>query len=47
MAYKTRKAVLVKAVSELKDADYSREPDLEAIYRRLADGRKQFAEILE
>lgn len=41
------KAVLMKAVSELKEADYSREPELNKIYRRLLSGRKQFAEVFE
>lgn len=42
-----KKAVLIKAVSELKAADYSREPELKCIYQRLTNSRKQFAEILE
>ena len=42
---RTRK--LVKSVSELKDADYSGEPELREMYQRLADGRDQFAEVLE
>ena len=41
------KAVLMKAVSELKEADYSKEPELNKIYRRLLGGRKQFAELFE
>ena len=41
------KAVLMKAVSELKEADYSKEPELNKIYRRLLGGRKQFAEVFE
>ncbi len=41
------KAVLMKAVSELKEADYSKEPELNKIYRRLLSGRKQFAEVFE
>ncbi len=41
------KAVLMKAVSELKEADYSKEPELSKIYRRLLGGRKQFAEVFE
>ena len=40
-------AVLMKAVSELKEADYSKEPELNKIYRRLLGGRKQFAEVFE
>lgn len=47
MAIKGKKAVLVKAVSELKEADYSKEPELNNIYQRLFKGRKQFAEIFE
>ena len=37
----------MKAVSELKATDYSKEPELNRIYQRLSNGRKQFAEILE
>ncbi|MDE7223437.1 MAG: CZB domain-containing protein, partial [Acetatifactor sp.] len=36
-----------KAISELKDADYSREPELNGIYNRLLRSRKQFAEIFD
>ncbi|MDE7273681.1 MAG: hypothetical protein K2N95_11580 [Lachnospiraceae bacterium] len=42
-----RKTVLMKAVSELKRADYSREPELNNIYNRLSNGRKQFAEVFD
>lgn len=42
---RTRK--LVQSVSELKDADYSGEPELKEMYRRLAEGREQFTEVLE
>lgn len=42
-----RKTVLMKAVSQLKQADYSREPELGSIYDRLSDGRRQFAEIFD
>lgn len=38
---------LVKSVSELRECNYSASPELNAIYQRLLDGRKQFAEILE
>lgn len=44
---KKQTAVLMKAVSELKEADYSKEPELKEIYQRLAKGRKQFAEVFE
>lgn len=37
----------MKAVSELKQADYSKEPELNNIYHRLSDGRKQFAEVFD
>ncbi|MCI8947756.1 MAG: hypothetical protein HFI91_12000 [Lachnospiraceae bacterium] len=47
MAIGKKKAVLMRAVSELKEADYSNEPELNNIYRRLLRGRKQFAEIFE
>lgn len=41
------KATLMRAVSELKETDYSKEPELNKIYRRLLNGRKQFAEVFE
>lgn len=41
------KSKLVKSVSELKQADYSRNPELNSIYQRLVKGRKQFAQIFE
>lgn len=47
MALKTSKSALVKAVSELKEADYAKEPDLRNIYQRLQNGRKQFGEIFD
>lgn len=47
MAVGKKKAVLMKAVSELKAEDYSKMPELEGIYKRLANGRKQFAEVLD
>lgn len=47
MAVGKKKAVLMKAVSELKSEDYSKMPELEGIYKRLANGRKQFAEVLD
>lgn len=42
-----RKTVLMKAVSQLKQADYSREPELNDMYNRLSDGRNQFAEVFD
>lgn len=47
MLNRKNKVVLMKAVSELKQADYSREPELGKIYDRLADGRKQFADVFD
>ena len=47
MVIRIKKAELIKAVSELKETDYSKEPELNSIYRRLSKGRKQFGEILE
>ncbi len=47
MGFKSSKVVLMKAISELKDADYSREPELNGIYKRLLRGRKQFAEVFD
>ena len=40
-------AVLMKAVSGLQKADYSKEPELNGIYQRLMKGRRQFAEVFE
>ena len=42
-----RKTVLMKAISELKQADYSREPELGNMYNRLSNGRNQFAEVFD
>ncbi|MCI9141689.1 MAG: hypothetical protein HFH87_03585 [Lachnospiraceae bacterium] len=47
MATKKKKIMLMRAVSELKKADYSPEPELSGIYQRLSNGRKQFAEVFE
>ena len=38
---------LIKAVSELKSEDYSKEPELNEIYNRLTKARQEFAEIFE
>ena len=37
---------LISAVSELKDADYSKNPKLGDIYKRLLKGRKQFENVM-
>lgn len=47
MAIRKKKATLMKAVSELQETDYSKEPELNKIYRRLLNGRRQFAEVFE
>lgn len=47
MGMKSKKNVLMKAVSQLQEADYSREPELKNIYSRLSKGRKQFAEVFD
>ena len=33
---------LLDCMAELKDADYSRQPKLDSVYKRLLKGRKQF-----
>lgn len=45
--FKRKKYVLMKAVSELKAEDYSKEPELNKMYQRLSKGRKQFAELFD
>ena len=47
MAIGRKNVTLVKALSELKEANYSKDPQLYQIYQRLASGREQFAEIFE
>ncbi len=47
MALNKGKKVLMRAVSELKAADYSKEPELNGIYNRLSKGRAQFASVFE
>ncbi len=42
-----RNKKLLRSVSELKAADYSKVPELSGMYQRLVKGRKQFAEVLE
>lgn len=41
-----KKTKLIRAVSGLKEADYSKEPELNGIYKRLSKGRQQFVDIL-
>lgn len=47
MKSKNKKEPLIKALSELKEADYSTDPEINAIYLRLLNGRKQFAELFD
>ena len=47
MAMKKNKAELMRAVSELRQADYSKDPELESIYQRLTNGRREFAELFD
>lgn len=47
MAFGKKKTVLMKAVSEMKDADYSQTPELGGMYKRLSSGRKQFTDVLD
>ena len=47
MAFGKKKTVLMKAVSEMKDADYSQTLELGWMYKRLSSGRKQFTDVLD
>lgn len=47
MAIGKKQKILMQAVSKLKAADYSAEPELNGIYQRLTGGRKQFAQLFE
>ncbi|KAI4448446.1 hypothetical protein C823_002966 [Eubacterium plexicaudatum ASF492] len=38
---------LIKAVSDLKAEDYSKEPELNNIYERLVKARQEFAGVFE
>ncbi len=42
----SKKANLINSISELKEANYSSEPGLDAIYQRLLKGREQFEDAL-
>ena len=42
----SKKANLINSISELKEANYSSEPGLDAIYQRILKGREQFEEAL-
>lgn len=47
MAFQNKKTALMQAVAELKEADYSKMPELNKIYQRLVKARKQFAEVFD
>ena len=47
MGFGKRKTSLMKSISQLREADYTKDPELYSMYRRLSNGRKQFAEVLE
>ena len=38
---------LLKAITELKEIDYSKYPELKSLYERLVNARKQFVEVFE
>lgn len=42
-----KKSNLLHSVSELKPADYSENPELDGIYKRLIKGREQFEQAYE
>ncbi len=46
MAFGKNHSELVKAVAQMQKADYSKEPELGAIYERLIKGREQFEEAM-
>lgn len=47
MKIRNNKTILMKAVSQLKETDYSKVPELDDMYKRLSKGRTQFAEIFD
>ena len=47
MSINNKNSKLLEAVSELKEMDYSKNPELNGIYRRLYKNRQHFAEIFE
>ncbi len=42
-----KKSNLISSMAELKEADYSKQPEVEAIYRRLLKGREQFEVVMD
>lgn len=47
MALMKKRSELIDSIAELKAADYSKEPKLEAIYQRLSKGREQFEIVMD
>lgn len=47
MKIRKNQATLIRSISQLKKEDYSKNPELNAIYQRLFNARKQFAQIYE
>lgn len=47
MEFMKKKSNLIGSVAELKAADYSKEPEVEAIYNRLIKGREQFEAVMD
>lgn len=47
MGFIKKKPSLLKNIAEMKDTDYSKEPELNNIYQRLLKGKRQFEDILE
>ncbi len=47
MVFKSNKTELVRAVAQLQEADYTKEPELEKIYRRILKSKKEFANVLD
>ncbi len=47
MALMKKKSELLQSVAELREADYSKDSQLDAIYKRLIKGRQQFESVME
>lgn len=47
MAFLNKQSDLINAVAELKETDYSKNPELGEIYKRLIKGRKQFEDVMD
>lgn len=47
MEFMKKKSSLIGSMAELKSADYSREPEIESVYRRLVKGREQFEAVMD